>query len=55
MGVAVPNLPNFFMYLGPAGAPGSGSFVTMLEFVTDYLLKIIKKLQREYIASIEPS
>ncbi|KAH7339230.1 hypothetical protein BKA66DRAFT_435055 [Pyrenochaeta sp. MPI-SDFR-AT-0127] len=55
MGVAVPQMPNFFMYLGPAGAPGSGSFVTMLEFVVEYIVKCVKKLQREYIDSLEPT
>lgn len=55
MGVTVPNIPNFFMYLGPAGAPGSGSFVTMLEFVADYVVECVKKLQREHLASLEPS
>ncbi|RSL94534.1 hypothetical protein CDV31_014277 [Fusarium ambrosium] len=55
MGVVVPNIPNFFMYLGPAGAPGSGSFITMLEFVVEYIIKCIKKLQGEYISSLEPT
>ncbi|KAK7420810.1 hypothetical protein QQX98_002614 [Neonectria punicea] len=55
MGVAVPKMPNFFMYLGPAGAPRSGSFLTMLEFVVEYILKCVKKLQREHIASMEPT
>ncbi|KAM0543828.1 hypothetical protein ACHAPJ_012135 [Fusarium lateritium] len=55
MGMTVPNIPNFFMYLGPAGAPGSGSFVTMLEFVVEYIIKCVKKLQREHIASLEPT
>ncbi|KAI8717009.1 hypothetical protein NCS52_00996100 [Fusarium sp. LHS14.1] len=55
MGVTVPNIPNFFMYLGPAGAPGSGSFITMLEFVVEYIIKCVKKLQREYLSSLEPT
>lgn len=55
MGVTVPYMPNFFMYLGPAGAPGSGSFVTMLEFVVEYIIKCVKKLQREYFHSLEPT
>ncbi|KAF4999687.1 hypothetical protein FDECE_11441 [Fusarium decemcellulare] len=55
MGATVPNIPNFFMYLGPAGSPGSGSFLTMLEFVVEYIIKCVKKLQREYISSLEPT
>lgn len=55
MAVAVPNMPNFFMYLGPSGAPGSGSFVTMLEFMVEYIIKCAKKLQREYLSSMEPT
>lgn len=55
MAVAVPNMPNFFMFLGPSGGPGSGSFVTMLEFVVEYIIKCVRKLQIEHIASMEPT
>lgn len=55
MAVGVPNIPNFFMYLGPSGSSGSGSFLAMLEFVVEYIIKCTKKLQREYFSSMEPT
>jgi cation diffusion facilitator CzcD-associated flavoprotein CzcO len=47
MGIAVPNMPNYFMFLGPASAPASGSFIPTLELVMDYIVECISKLQRE--------
>lgn len=54
MGATIPKMPNF-IYLGPAGASGSGSLVTLLEMVADYILKCAKKLQSDHIAALEPS
>ncbi|KAJ5519101.1 hypothetical protein N7453_001523 [Penicillium expansum] len=50
-----PDFPPGCMYLGPSGSPGSGSFLAMLEFVVEYIIKCTKKLQREYISSMEPT
>ncbi|VUC32890.1 unnamed protein product [Clonostachys rosea] len=55
MGVAVPNMPNHFMFLGPSSAPASGSFIPTLELVMDYIIKCIKKLQGESYSYMEPT
>ncbi|KAL2421667.1 FAD-binding monooxygenase tazF [Exophiala dermatitidis] len=48
-----PKMPNLFFFLGPNGGPGAGSFIAMLEYTVEYIIKCVKKLQREYIASME--
>ncbi|KAK5203314.1 hypothetical protein LTR41_010957 [Exophiala xenobiotica] len=53
MSMCTPNMPDFFVYLGPNGAPGSGSFIAMLEWRVEYVAKCVRKLQREHIASME--
>ncbi|KAK2596480.1 hypothetical protein N8I77_013368 [Diaporthe amygdali] len=55
MGVAVPNMPNHFMFLGPASAPASGSFIPTLELVMDYIIQCISKLQMESYGWMEPT
>lgn len=55
MGVAVPNMPNHFMFLGPASAPASGSFIPTLEVIMQYIIQCVQKLQRESYASMEPT
>ncbi|KAA8618965.1 flavin-binding monooxygenase protein [Pyrenophora tritici-repentis] len=44
--------PNLFTMLGPNAAIGSGSLTTMIETVGDYIIKAIRKIQKENIASI---
>lgn len=46
-------MPNFFMYLGPNGAPFS-TMIVMIEFQCDYMVKCIQKLQRECLRSMVP-
>ncbi|KAK6073648.1 flavin-binding monooxygenase [Seiridium cupressi] len=46
-------MPNFFLYLGPNGAPLS-TMIAMIEFQCDYMIKCIQKLQREYLKSMVP-
>lgn len=53
--VAVPNMPNYFMFLGPANAPASGSFIPTLELVMDYIIECKSKLQRESYGWMEPT
>lgn len=52
MSVCVPKLPNFYLYFGPNGGPGSGSAIFFLELVSDWIIKNVKKIQREYIKSM---
>ena len=47
LAMAVDGFPNFFMMLGPNSAIGSGSLTMMIETEGDYIIKCIRKLQKE--------
>lgn len=49
----MPKMPNLYLFLGPNGGPGAGSFIAMLELVVDYIIKCVRKMQLEHIASME--
>ncbi|KAF1834525.1 hypothetical protein BDW02DRAFT_598065 [Decorospora gaudefroyi] len=49
---SVAGFPNLFTMLGPNAAIGSGSLTTMIETVGDYIIKAIRKIQKENIASM---
>ncbi|RYN34902.1 putative sterigmatocystin biosynthesis monooxygenase [Alternaria arborescens] len=44
--------PNMFTVLGPNAAIGSGSLTTMIETVGDYIIKAIRKIQKDNIAAM---
>ncbi|KAH9219529.1 flavin-binding monooxygenase [Leptodontidium sp. 2 PMI_412] len=46
--------PNYFMMLGPNSAIGTGSQTMILETEGDYIIKCIRKLQKEDYLSITP-
>lgn len=52
--MAVDGFPNFFMMLGPNSAIGAGSLTTMIENEGDYIIKCIRKLQKEDYLSMAP-
>lgn len=52
--MAVDGFPNFFMMLGPNSAIGSGSLTMMIETEGDYIIRCIRKLQKEDYASMAP-
>jgi len=52
LSICPPKMPNLFMYLGPNGGPGAGSTIHMLEWVCDYMVQCVQKIQREYIKSM---
>lgn len=52
LSLAVDGFPNFFMMLGPNSAIGSGSLTMILESEGDYIVKCIRKLQKEDYASM---
>lgn len=54
LSMAVDGFPNFFMMLGPNSAIGSGSLTMMIETEGDYIVKCIRKLQREDYLSLSP-
>jgi hypothetical protein len=54
LSMAVDSFPNYFMMLGPNSAIGSGSLTMILETEGDYIIKCMRKLQKEDYASMVP-
>lgn len=54
LSLAMDGFPNFFMMLGPNSAVGSGSLTMILEMEGDYIVKCIRKLQKEDYVTIMP-
>ncbi|KAI1477577.1 FAD/NAD(P)-binding domain-containing protein [Daldinia eschscholtzii] len=52
LSLTVDSFPNFFMMLGPNAAIGAGSLTVILENQGDYIIKSIRKLQKEDYASM---
>ncbi|KPI42856.1 putative sterigmatocystin biosynthesis monooxygenase stcW [Cyphellophora attinorum] len=55
MSVAVDGFPNYFTMLGPNSGVASGSLTKIIESAGDYILKCIRKLQKEDIQSMQIS
>lgn len=49
LSLATDSFPNHFLMLGPNGAAGEGSLTMMIESTGDYIIKAIRKLQKENI------
>ncbi|RDW58432.1 flavin-binding monooxygenase-1 [Coleophoma crateriformis] len=54
MSLAVDGFPNYFMMMGPNSALGAGSLTVVLENEGDYIVKCIRKLQKEDYTSMMP-
>lgn len=54
MSVMVDGFPNYLMMFGPNSAIGFGSLTKILENECDYCVKVLRKLQKEDYATIEP-
>ncbi|KAK7417255.1 hypothetical protein QQX98_004689 [Neonectria punicea] len=52
--VAVDEFPNFLLVGGPNSGLGSGSLISVFEAQGDYIVKVIRKMQKEDYATIEP-
>ncbi|KAL4724334.1 hypothetical protein ACLX1H_008948 [Fusarium chlamydosporum] len=52
--MTVDEFPNYFMMLGPNSAIGAGSLTCLLEAEGDYIVKCIRKLQKEDYVTMEP-
>lgn len=52
--VAVPNMPNYFIMMGPNCLGGHGSLVESLNWTGDYFVKWIKKIATEDIKHVMP-
>ncbi|KAK3330814.1 hypothetical protein B0H66DRAFT_75606 [Apodospora peruviana] len=54
LSMAVDGFPNYLMMFGPNSAIGFGSLTKILEAEADYVTAVIRKLQKEDYATIEP-
>jgi hypothetical protein len=52
MSHSIAGFPNLFTMLGPNSAVGSGSLTKMIETVGDYIVKCVRKIQRDNIAAM---
>lgn len=52
--LAVDGFPNYFMMLGPNAGIGAGSLTPVIEGQADYIIKCIRKLQKEDYVSMAP-
>jgi len=52
LSLATDGFPNHFFMLGPNGAIGEGSLTMMIETTGSYILKAIRKIQKENIKSM---
>lgn len=52
LGLAVPEVPNYFVFIGPYGPLGHGSVIPMVEAYTDYIIQVLQKAQIEDIKSV---
>ncbi|KAL1654278.1 hypothetical protein SLS61_003283 [Didymella pomorum] len=55
LGMAVDGFPNLFLMLGANSGVGSGSLTKIIESQGDYIIKCIRKLQKEDIGAMELS
>ncbi|CAO2658339.1 Nn.00g060620.m01.CDS01 [Neocucurbitaria sp. VM-36] len=54
LGLACPDMPNWIMFIGPTWPIENGSVTGPLLKVTEYTIKLIKKMQRSHIKSLTP-
>lgn len=54
MSMMVDGFPNYLMMFGPNSAIGFGSLTKILENECDYCVKVLRKMQKEDYATIEP-
>ncbi|EEU35498.1 uncharacterized protein NECHADRAFT_98200 [Fusarium vanettenii 77-13-4] len=52
--MTVDDFPNYFMMLGPNSALGAGSLTCLIEAQGDYIVKCIRKLQKEDYVTMVP-
>lgn len=53
LGVAVSGFPNYLMFLGPNTPISNGSLMGSLEATADYFIKILEKVMREEVVSVD--
>jgi cation diffusion facilitator CzcD-associated flavoprotein CzcO len=54
LSVAVPNMPNYFIFTGPNATVGHGTLLTSMTWTAEYIVKWLCKIAGEGIASVAP-
>lgn len=54
LGITIPDIPNFITFIGPSWPVENGSVMGPLGVVGEYAIKVIKKMQNEFIRSFAP-
>lgn len=54
LGMCPPEMPNMARFIGPNGASGTGGLIHLLECACEYMIRMVQKLQREYLKSMTP-
>jgi cation diffusion facilitator CzcD-associated flavoprotein CzcO len=54
LSIAVDGFPNYLMMFGPNSAIGFGSLTKILEAECDYIVRVLRKMQKEDYATLEP-
>jgi cation diffusion facilitator CzcD-associated flavoprotein CzcO len=54
LGITVPDMPNFFMFMGPSWPVHNGSIMGPLIATGDYVIEAINKIQRDCLKSLSP-
>lgn len=52
LSTAIDGFPNWFNILGPNAGVGSGSLTKIIESIADYVLKCVRKMQKEGIGAM---
>jgi cation diffusion facilitator CzcD-associated flavoprotein CzcO len=53
LGLSAPEVPNYFLFIGPYGPLGHGSTIPMIEAYTNYVIQVMQKVQVEDIKKIK--
>ncbi|KAI9663199.1 MAG: hypothetical protein M1821_008247 [Bathelium mastoideum] len=52
LALAIPDFPNYFMFLGPNAPISNGTLIPVLEKQCEYMVQMIRKMQREHIKAV---
>ncbi|KAF2094438.1 FAD/NAD(P)-binding domain-containing protein [Rhizodiscina lignyota] len=54
LSLACPDMPNYFLFTGPNATVGHGSLIQSLVWTSEWVIKWLRKMAREDIASVVP-
>lgn len=52
--MACPDMPNFFMFMGPNATIGHGSLIYSLDWTAEWMIQWLRKMAREDVSSVSP-